>query len=428
MAIILLFLFLLLLSLVLSFLFSGYETGFVSANPIRIRHLATEEGVASARRLQRYLEHPNRMLTTLLIGNNLAMVMSTVLITHALLSNEMTARYNEIMATAIVTPLLLIFAEIIPKSIFRQHPNRLALLCLPFVEFFHALFAVVSFPITWLMHGFVRLLGSENESRTLLMRSVEDVRSLVDESAKEGTLEREAQRMIHSVIDLHQRQAKEIMVPRIDMYALPDTATREELVAMFQQSGKTRIPIYRETIDEVLGVAIAHDLLQDGDPDNPDIRRFIREVRHVPDTMKVDDLFETMKESKQHLVVVTDEYGGTDGLITLEDILEEIFGEIQDEHDQEEMGIMRVGRNTYVVDARCSLDDLSEAIEAPIDDEEVETVGGWAMRLAGRIPEEGDVLEAGRFTVKVLEAGENHIVRVRIEVAELPEDDNDENA
>lgn len=423
---ILIFVFLLLLSLVLSFLFSGYETGFVSVNPIRIRHLAAEEGVAPAGRLQRHLDAPNRLLTALLIGNNLAMVVSTVLITRALLANEFTARYNEVIATAIVTPLLLIFAEIIPKSVFRVHPNRLTVTLLPAVEFFHYLFLPFSWPIAALTQVLARWLGADSQGRTILMRSVEDVRSLVDESAKEGTLEREAQRMIHSVIDLHSRQAKEIMKPRIDMYALPDTATREELVAMLQQSGKTRIPIYHETIDEVLGVAISHDLLQDPEPENPEIGRFVREVRHVPDTMKVDDLFALMKDSKQHLVIVTDEYGGTDGLITLEDILEEIFGEIQDEHDQEELGIMRVGRNTFVVDARCSLEDLSEAIDAPIEDEEVETVGGWVMRLAGRIPEEGDVFESGRFRVKVLEAGENHIVRVRLEVADPPEEDDAE--
>ena len=180
--------------------------------------------------------------------------------------------------------------------------------------------------------------------------------------------------------------------------------------------GRTRIPIYHETIDSINGVIDAHDVLLDANPSEQDISRFVLDVMHVPDTVSVDDLFQKLKGAKQHLAIVTDEYGGTDGLITVEDIIEEIFGEIQDEHDREESPMTQVGPNAYLVDARMPLEDMGKAIGAELEDEEVETVGGWLMHVAGRIPAQGEVIERGRFRMTVLDGGTNYVAKIRLEI------------
>lgn len=388
-------------------LFAGYETGFVSLNPLRIRHLAEEEGHSRARRLLELSGRPDQMLAMLLIGTNIATVVASIALTRAL---------GAVLATLIATPLFLIFAEIVPKSIFRAHPNRLSLWFLPIIDVCYVLLAPIAAPISWITRVMFRGKGHHISP---LMTTREDVRVLVDESAQHGNIAPEEQRMIHSVINLQATQAKEIMVPRIDMQALPDTATRAELLALLVQTGRTRIPIYHDSVDTVTGVVNAHDVLLDATPEVEDILRFVKPIMHVPDTMKVDDLFQAMKKEKQHMAIVTDEYGGTDGLVTIEDILEEIFGDIQDEHDREESQIHLVGPGAYVIDARAYLEDVSDAINYKLTDSEVETIGGWLMRVAGRIPIQGEVITSGRLRITVLDGSPSSINKIRLEV--LPE-------
>jgi len=387
-------------------LFAGYETGFVSLNPLRIRYLAEDEGRDRARRLLRYSAKPDHMLAMLLLGTNIATIVASIALTRA---------FNEITALLVATPLFLIFSEIVPKSIFRVHPNRLSLWFLPIIEFFYIALAPIAAPISWV----TRFMFGKGHHISPLMTTREDVRVLVDESAQHGNIEPEEQRMIHSVINLQATQAKEIMVPRIDMEALPDTATRDELIALLTKTGRTRVPIYRDSVDTVTGVINAHDVLLDETHEVQDIARFIKPVMHVPDTMKVDDLLQEMKRAKQHLAIVTDEYGGTDGLVTIEDILEEIFGDIQDDHDREESQIHLVGPGAYVIDARTYLEDVSEGIGYKIVDPEVETIGGWLMRVAGRIPMQGEVVTSERLRVTVLDGTPASINKIRVEI--LPE-------
>jgi CBS domain containing-hemolysin-like protein len=173
-------------------------------------------------------------------------------------------------------------------------------------------------------------------------------------------------------------------------------------------------------------VVNVYDLITDAEPERPDIGRFIKEVIHVPDTMRVDDLFKILREEKQHMAVVTDEYGGTDGIVTLEDILEEIFGEIRDEYDQEESMLYKVGPRAFVIDGRMSLEDAAAALGVPMEDEDVETVAGWLMHIAGRIPLQGQVIEHGPFRATVLDGTVSQIAKVRLELAETGDEDKHE--
>ncbi len=399
------------LGVALNGLFAGYETGFISADRIRIRFFSEEEKNARATKLLREIERPEKMLTMVLIGTNISLIIGTMALQSVV--------HVAWLTTLIATPAFLIFAEIVPKSVFRRHPNVLATKLFPVMHGF----AVILTPLTVPTLACVRLLrwatGVGSESTARVMSTQEDLRNLIDESAARGNIEREEQEMMHSVMDLQKRAAKEIMVPRIDIQAVPVDSSRAELLDLFKETGRTRIPIYRDTIDTIIGVANAYDLLLDSEPDNDDIARFAHEILHVPDTKPVDDLLQELKRAPQHVAVVTDEYGGTDGLITLEDVLEEIFGEIHDEHDRELALIQRIGPNNFVVDARMPLEDLSEVIGVSIQDEEVETAGGWVMRLAGRIPMQGEKLKFGGFRITVLEGQRNQVGKIRLDV--LPE-------
>lgn len=393
--------------LALSALFSGYETGFVSSNPIRVRHLAEKEGNAAAGRLMAQQNSPGRLIATLLVGNNVVLVIGTITLTAAL---------GGTWATIVATPLFLIFGEVLPKSMFRVHATRLALGLMPVMRLFYWVFAPVAVPVNWMSQSLLRLFGGEDRDVRILFTSLEEMRVLVDESTDRGSIDEIEQEMIHSVMDLQTRSAREIMVPRIHMEALADTATRAELVALLKESGLTRIPIYSGTIDHVVGLIRAFDVLTDRHPENPDIRRFLRPVLHVPDSLKLDDLLKRMKRERQAVAIVTDEFGGTDGLITLEDVLEEIFGEIHDEYDVREPQFRRIGPNVYVIDGKLPLGDCAGALGMPVEDEEVETVGGWVCHLAGRIPVRGEMILHDPFQITVLDGTRTHVSTIRLEV------------
>ena len=304
----------LLAALALQALFEGYEIGFISSNPISVRRLAEQERSERAARLLQWIETPDRLIATILVGANLMVVICTVVVSRmveTLVPVHLSEIVNNLISTLFLAPIMLIFVGIIPKSVFRTMPTRLSLAFLPAIQFFYRILAPVAIPFTWLVRGSLYLIGAEQRPIRPLVSSLEEVRDLVDESVGQGAIEPEEQEMIHSVIDLQDMTVKEIMVPRIAIQALPDTATRTELAKLFVETGRTRVAIYRETIDQIIGVVSAYALLRDEDPACEDIARFVKQVRHIPDTMKVGDLLREFKQHKQHMAIVTDEYGGT---------------------------------------------------------------------------------------------------------------------
>lgn len=391
--------------------FAAYETAFVSANPIRVRHLAKEGNDLTAQRLLRYLERPDRMITLLLIGTNLSLVAGTMAITEAL---------GPFWAGVVATPICLIFGDLLPKSMSRIHPHAVALGALPIVRVIDWLLLPISAPTAWLSTRFLAMSGAEESDMRHMVTTPSDVRVLVDESADHGTIEEEEKEMIHSVMDLQHRLAKEVMVPRIDIVGLPVNATRSQLIALLKESGHTRVPLYEGSVDHIVGVVSAFSILTDPHSDDATgVRKYMREIMHVPDTMRVGDVLKRMRDTRQRMAIVTDEYGGTDGLITVEDILEEIFGEIHDEHDKNDVRLRKVGENAYVVDARLPLADAAEGMGTEIEDDTVETVGGWLMHEVGRIPQKGELIKLDRFNIMVLDGGPSYLDTLRIEV--LPE-------
>lgn len=387
--------------------FSGYEAAFLAANPIRLRHQAEKENHAASARLVAYMENPDRLIALLFLGGNLALVTSALALTWYA---------GPVWAAVVAIPVFLIVGEIVPRSVFRAYPTQIALALLPVVRAFDFVLSPVTAPVSFVLRGFIRAAGKEQREIRSLLNTSDDVRVLVDETAEQGGIDHLEKEMIHSVMDLHSRHVREVMAPRIRIKALPVHASRRDLVAMLRETGHTRIPVYEESIDQITGVISAFAVLTDTEKDVDDIRRFVQPIMHVPDSMRLDDLLEAMRQERTRIAIVTDEYGGTDGIITVEDILEEIFGEIHDEHDKDEQTFRKVGVNAWTVDARVPLTDAAEALGLPLHDDDVETIAGWVMRLADRIPAKGETFTVHPWKIQVLDGGPNFIGRIRLEV------------
>ncbi len=391
--------------------FSGYETGFISLNPIRIKNLYEKNRSYRARILLYYLDRPDQLLVVLLLGTNFSIVIASIALTELL--------GNPLLSLLVATGVILYFGEILPKTIFRVHPNELCYFFAPVIVLIDFILKPISLPIVWF---YTRVLGSNHWFISLksLMRSPDDMKRLVEQGTEHGGIHEEERNLIHSVFDLQQKVAKEIMVPRIDICAVPSTATRDEVIRIFLENRYTRIPVYEENIDHVIGIIKAFDLIKDKDRDNQDINRFIRPVLFISDSSPLDEILKQMRREHQAMAIVVDEYGGTAGLITNEDILEEIFGEIRDEHDQEELTIRKMGPNDYIVQARTSLEEFCEVTGINLMDEEVETIGGWLLKKVQRIPQKGEVLIAEPFRVTILDGKPNCVTLIRIELHQDP--------
>jgi len=386
--------------------FAGYETGFISLNPIRIKNLAEKLQSRRARILLNYLSNPDQLLIVLLLGTNFSIVIASIALTELVGS--------PILSLMIATAIILYFGEILPKTIFRVHSNVLCHFFVPLIVVFDFLFKPLSIPITWF---YSKTLGSNHWFISLksLMRSPEDMKRLVEQGTEHGGIHEEERDLIHSVFDLQQKVAKEIMVPRIDICAVSKDATRDEVIQVFRENRYTRIPVYEENIDHIIGIIKAFDLIKDRERENQDIQRFIRPVLFITDATPLDEILKQMRQQHQAMAIVVDEYGGTAGLITNEDILEEIFGEIRDEHDQEALPVRKMGPNDYIVRARTSLEEFREMTGIDLFDEEVETIGGWLIKKVQRIPQKGEVLIAGPFRITILDGKPTHITLMRME-------------
>jgi putative hemolysin len=398
--------FLVTVTLLFQAFFAGYETGLLSLSVILVEERAAE-GRRSAKLLRRMLKRPDRLLTMCLIGTNLAVVFGTLVMVFSI---------GRLWTMVVYTPLVLVLGELVPKSLFRHYATTLVL---GLVYIARAFYIVMS-PVVYAIGGLTRLankaLGRHGEVYSPFLTR-DDVRRLIVQGEASGTIETEERKLIHCVMALSATVAKEVMIPRINVAAIDVTATQRELFDLFETSGHTRLPVYRETLDHIVGVVNMYDLLKQEriDPDLP-IEGLVQDIIVVPDTKNVGELLYEMRTQRNHIALILDEYGGTAGAVTIEDLVEEVFGEIQDEYDSEETPIMHLGGNAYQVLASVDVDDLAEELHIELPEGEFETVGGFVMDLSGKIPEPGEVCSYGDVTITVLKADEQGIGKVRIDV------------
>jgi CBS domain containing-hemolysin-like protein len=394
---------------------SGTETALTSVGRFRIQRLA-EEGSQAARILQRLHEDPNRFLSTVLVINTIALILASFA-TTLLAVRYVPARYGfwgDLVVALGLSLLVLIFAEVTPKSVALRNAERIALRVAPVVEWLSRVLR----PLLWFITIVARAVTGGRAARAPYLTE-EELMSMLSVSE----IEEDEREMITGIIEIGDKAVREVMVPRTDIVAVPVDTSLEEIMEVVRKSGHTRIPIYGRDLDDILGVVHVKDLMPVllEDPRPPfDVRRVMRKAVYTPESKKVDELLHQMQAERVHLMIVLDEYGGTAGLVTLEDLLEEIVGEIRDEYDVAEEEPLRItGERSAVVDARYSMAELTEQLGLDVpESEDYDSVGGFVLATLGRVPEAGTSFERGgvRWTVDTVNGF--RVLRVRLEAQE----------
>ena len=388
----------LVLLLILSSIYSMAETAMMSLSRGKVRHLA-EEGNPRASWLERLVREPNRLLSTVLVGNNISNVIASTLATALFIGYF--GAMGVTWATVVMTLAILMFAEILPKTYAAHNPDRVASKLAPFLEVSARLFFPIAQALTWLAVGVVRAFGGKAEGGRLVTE--EEIRNLVEVGEEEGLLEESEREMIQGIFDFGDTVAREVMVPRIDVDALDSTATLSQAADAVVHFGHSRLPIYHQTVDDIVGVIYARDILAFLDERAPEtlVHELMRPVHYVPETKKIDELLGDFRRQRTHIAIVLDEYGGTAGIVTIEDLLEEIVGEIQDEYDAEELSVRPIDPHTVEVDGSMQLEELNELLGVDLPHEDFDTIGGLILHLLGRAPVEGEQVGSSglRFSV-----------------------------
>ncbi|MCL4351887.1 MAG: hemolysin family protein [Firmicutes bacterium] len=395
----------------MSALYSMAETAMMALSRGKVRQLV-EEGVSKASWLERLIREPNRLLSTVLVGNNLTNIVASTVAAGLFIAYFGSSGIT--ISTIVMTLVILLVAEITPKTFAAHNPERVALRLAPFLEVSARIFYPVVRVLTWIGVGFIRLLGGRAEGGRIITE--DEIRTMVEVGEEEGLLEAEEREMIQGIFDLGDTVVREVMVPRIDVQALPATATLAEAWDAVIQWGHSRLPVYRVTIDDVIGVIYARDILLyiKERPHETPIQDLVRPVQYVPETKKVDELLADFRRRRSHIAVVLDEYGGTAGIVTIEDLLEEIVGEIQDEYDTEEVAIRRIDENTIDVEGLASLDEINELFDVDLPHEDFDTVGGLILHLLGRAPVEAEVVTLDGLEFTVTKVTGRRVTRVLI--------------
>ena len=380
---------LLLVLVLLSAFFSSAETAFSSANLVRLKSLV-DEGKTKAKKAIYVIDNFDKTLTTILIGNNvvniaLATISATVLLN--VFQNDPTLA--NIVNTIGVTTLILIFGELLPKSSAKVNADQLAFLYGPVM---YTLIQVFT-PVIFLLKPFSgrRTRGMSESGSTY---SDAELETLIEQLEEEGSLGEERADMIQSVLDLDNTVVEDIMTPRVDCVMIDVNDSIEKLEGVFIETGYTRIPVYQEDKDKVIGKVHFKDLMQAMFTGNKgQIVDYVTEILYVPETMTVDKLIAELQRNQQHIAVVTGEYGGTAGIVTMEDALEELVGEIFDEHDEETSPFVEVADNQFVIHGDYSLDDLFDELDLPVPESEYSSVGGFIQARMDNYPEGGEVIQ-----------------------------------
>jgi putative hemolysin len=399
--------------------FVASEIALVSVRRSRIDQLV-DEGNRGARRVRGLLDDPGRFLAVSQLGLTLlgffASAFAAVSLVNGLASllarvdalRESAQAIALVIVTIILALFTIVFAELVPKTLALAHAERYALALSRPVDLLARILGPLIGFLTGLTHAVTGSLGADVSREAEI--SAEELRLIVERGGEQGVLEAEEEQMIHAVIGLGERRVHEVMVPRIDIVGLPAEATFEEAVERVIEAGHSRVPVYEESIDEVLGILYAKDLLpslKERVAARPALRSLLRAPVFVPESMSIDDLLHEFQRRKVHLAIVLDEYGGTAGLVTIEDLLEEIVGEIQDEYDVEEEMVVRLDDERARLDGRASVDELEELwsdlqVDNLLEDrDEYDTVGGLVFHRIGHVPRPGDHIDVGPLDITV---------------------------
>lgn len=397
--------------LVLSAFFSSAETALTTVNKFRIKALI-DEGNKQAVTVDKVISDSGKMLSAVLIGNNIVNISASSLAT--LLAQNLFGNYAVSLATGLLTILVLIFGEITPKTVATIHSEKLSL---RYAKIIQALMWVLT-PVIFLINNlamFVMKLMGVNPGKQGLSITEGELRTLVDVSREEGVIETEEHVMINNVFDFGDATAKDVMIPRIDVTMADVKTTFPDLLELFRRERFTRIPIYEGSIDNIIGIINMKDLLLYNQNKVFDIRNFLRKAFFTYESKNLSDLMIEMKKTSVNIVIVLDEYGSTAGLITLEDLLEEIVGDIKDEYDSdEENRIVKIHENEYIVEGHISIEDINDRLGTSLNSEDYDSLGGIIIENLDRLPVVGDTVTLPDAKLTVLSLDKKRIAKVRL--------------
>jgi len=407
----------LLILLLLSAFFSSAETAMTTVNKIYIMSLVNE-GNKRAKTLQKIIDNPGKLLSTILIGNNIVNLSASSLATTwttRVLGNAFVG-----IATGILTLLVLLFGEITPKTMATLYAEKLSMAYAPIIYLLMKVLTPVIFIVNRLSNGILYVLGVDPKGKQSTMTE-QELRTIVDVSHEDGVIESEEKKMIYNVFDFGDSRAKDVMVPRIDMSFIDVNATYEELLNSFKEDGYTRYPVYEDSTDNIIGTINMKDLLLWDPKEKFSIRDILRKPYFTYEHKSTAALLMEMKQYSVNFVIVLDEYGATAGMITMEDLLEEIVGEIRDEYDADEVEDMQeiVPDREYTAQGSAKLDDLNEALGLKLDSEDYDSVGGYIIEKLDYFPKEGESYITEDGVKLVVDATEkNRIEAVHIYIPE----------
>ena len=392
--------------------FSASETSLMSLSKIRIRYME-EEGVKGAKLVSSLIEKSSDLLSSILVGNNVVNIAATSVSTSLFIS--IFGDGGVAIATAVMTVLVLIFGEITPKTIAANSPEKIAVIVSKPIS----IIMKITKPIVWvfnLLTGIIfKIMGIENDGVKPFITE-EELKAMVNVSHEEGVLEIEEREIINNVFQFGDMQAKEAMIQRLDMVAVNIEDSYDEIIELFKSEKLSRLPVYQESIDDIVGILNIKDIifLSDEEIENFDIKDYVREAFFTYEFKKITQLLEEMKKEKSQMAIVVDEYGGTAGLLTIEDLVEVIVGDIDDEYDEEEEEIVKVSDNEYLVEGSTKISDVNEQIGINFESDEFDSIGGFIIGYLKRIPEENELIEVGNVKFSVESIDKNRINKIRI--------------
>lgn len=401
----------LVLLLAMSAFFSASETALMSLSKIKVRNMI-EDKKKGAKIVDKLISNPSKLLSAILVGNNLVNIGASALATSLAITYFGASGVG--IATAITTVLVLIFGEITPKSLAATYSEKIALVVAKPLRILTKLLSPITAILMFVTNGIIRLFGGNpDEDKPFITE--EELRTMVQVSHEEGVLQVQERKIIDNVFEFRASQVKDVMTTRTDMVAVEDDITYTELLEIFRDERFSRLPVYEGTIDNIVGVIYVKDLVfHEADRENFDIREFMREPFFTYEFQRISRLFEQLRTRRIALAIVLDEYGGTAGVTTLEDLVEEIVGDLEDEYDEISKDIEPINDHEFNIMGNAEVDEVNEKLHLGIETDDFDTLGGFVFGEIGRLPEEGDEVIYKNLTFRVLSLDKNRIEKLRV--------------
>lgn len=397
--------------IILSAFFSATETAFSCANKIKLKSMATL-GKKNAKAVAKFADEKyDKLITAILVGNNIVNLTASALGTILFSKLIQDASLATTVSTAVLTIAVLVFGEITPKYFASVYPEQACFVLYPLMQFFYWILT----PICWIFDGFKRILAKIFKLKKDETVTDAVLRSLVDEAEEDGTLKEDESELVRSALGFDDLKVEDILVPRVDVIAIDCESTMDEIKEIFSDNGFSRLPVYKDTIDNVIGLIHQRDFFTAYLNGEKDINHLIQKVVFTSEYTRISTLLKQLQKQKIHMAAVSDEYGGLVGIVTLEDILEELVGDIYDEHDEEEVLYGQISDGEYWVDGKCDLEVFFDLYDMEQEDENFEsnTVGGWVTERYGEIPPVGEIFRFKNIEIKVVKVTQQKVLKIR---------------